>query len=141
MGKKNVTIRLDEDDIKTFVALYHTSSNGVTIAANDFLLLREKTLKELENLLSETELKILVKCLSKLDRKKTYMVRANLLLHLEEYLEEALKNNADFSTLHKKVEKLTNAQAYFLMDTIFIFTQSFEQLKNILLPPPLIQNY
>jgi hypothetical protein len=114
--KRNATISIEEGALDGYEVIYGKKTAGVTVAAQQFLPLREKTLKELKGVFSKNELLYIIQCLSALNIKHTHMAKATLIYYIEDgNLKQA---GFDFGELKKKVYQLTAAQSYYLMDRV-----------------------
>lgn len=133
MAKKNVTIRLDDNTLAAYLKQYKELTPAVQNAAKVFLQLKRYTMLELKGMFIKQEILVMVDCLKGIARNDEYLRRSVLIANMEySGTDEDLKYSKsiedipgrcefDPTSFHKKLEALTEAQAYFLMDRIYIF--------------------
>lgn len=133
MEKKKVTIRLDDNTMATYLKQYKEITPAVQNAAQVFLQLKRYTMLELKGMFIREEILALVDCLNATMRQDEYMRRSVLIANMEdsETLDD-ISGRWEFNPIHfhQKLDNLTEAQAYFLMDRIYVFWEMESSKEN-----------
>lgn len=119
----NVTIRLDDEQIKILSDLYGAKVTGSQKAIEGFIEMQRRTMQELKGLFLESELNLILDNLNGTLPQAQFMGAANMFWwHLEDG--ESFDNlfekwGVDFEQMKAKVLALTSAQCYCLQDAAF----------------------
>lgn len=130
------SIRINQDEQESFLALYGTIYNGASHAASSFLYIRRATLLELSGKFTQDELLFIIRALEKsVNRPETMSSRDILIAEIQNAetfnkITRLLKG-CDFDTVVKKIEQLTSAQVYYLRDEIDRLRQKGAKMEQI----------
>lgn len=121
---KVVSVRIEENTAEEYARVYGKTYTGMQIAAESFLSLRKRTFETLKGVFTKEELTALVDSFNGSMRQEKYLNKSVLVVQVEDsekFDNIANRHNLDYSSFISKIKGLTECQAYFLMDRIFLF--------------------
>lgn len=124
---KNVTTQLSNETISRLEQMFESAYAGLKMSAESFLILRRFAQDEIKGIFNENELKALVDMHNATIFDPSLAMRATLKIQIEDselYDGTLTKWNAGKDDILKKVDDLTNIQAFFIILECYLFWYS-----------------
>lgn len=133
--KKVTSTRVEEEILSKYAEIYKSAAAGTTVAIESFISLRVRTLNEIKGIFTNEEITAIVANLNGTMRQEAFMYKSVFIASIEDgekFDHLSTQYSFDYAEFIKKIEKLTEAQSYFLMDRIFLFWENNESLEALL---------